>query len=157
MRLNIKRSTIAVAFLIFFKPLLWMKVLCLDRHQVEGNLMTVETPYLLHVPKHLFSTPSWDIPIIVILFDPTNAHCSVNPTRPSKAFATSGVDSTPIQSRVGLCDNIPVVFAAKHLGPKWALLIFLLDECQICTILLPYGCSLRGNCVFQLQLPRPRY
>ena len=72
---------------------------------------------LFHVPKHFLSTPSWNIPIIVILFSSSDAQCTIDTTRAPKKFPTTSFHLPTICSRARLGDDIPVCLGIEILRP----------------------------------------
>lgn len=117
MRLSIEKSIIAMTLLIFLKPRFGMKVFRLDRYQLGGYSVVEELSHLLHVTKHLFSAPTWHVPVIVVLFRSTNTQCSVYSTGSSQKPSATGFDLAVVYPRAGLSHDIPVCLCIEVLGP----------------------------------------
>jgi hypothetical protein len=74
--------------------------------------------YLLHVLEHLVTSPLVQVPVIVILFCPSNAQCTVDTTRSTKESPSTAVHSSVIDVRHWLSDDVPVRLAVEVLTPS---------------------------------------
>jgi hypothetical protein len=82
MRLGIEQSIMAVGFGVFFKPFLSVEIL--GPYPLISLLYTslfdFEFRYLLHILKHLLTTPARHVPIVIVLWCTTDAKRSVHTT-----------------------------------------------------------------------------
>ena len=87
------------------------------------------TANLLHIPKHLFSTPPRHIRIIIFLLRSPNAKRTIDTTRSSKKPSTTDFDLSTIWSRARLRGNVPIWFCVEF---QMKLTIIVFSNRELC-------------------------
>ncbi len=117
MGFNVKRSIVSVNIFFSFEPFLGVEILRLQSELALSYKQQQSTVDLLHIPKNFLSTPSWHIPIIVILLRSSDAQSAIDTTRPTKKLPTTDFDLTSIGTWVGFRYNVPVGVRVEILRP----------------------------------------
>jgi hypothetical protein len=107
MGLGVQRAGIPMALLIRFEPGLGVEGFRLYSQYISHYFRKVNR-YLLHGSKKLLATPTFQFPVIIVLFGTSDAQCTIASTRTAEKPATTEFHLAIIDSRHRVCNDVPV-------------------------------------------------
>ena len=136
MRFRMQRPVMAICFLTGFEPRLSMEALRLADVSKKDDLSRASpaATYLIYILHHLFPTPPYNIPVIIVLLRASNARCPVHSTtsaeeRPRQTFtcrpSTPFIDSLVMFKSVSLpkfCRHPPTISLELEILAVWTSL-----------------------------------
>jgi hypothetical protein len=107
MGFGVQRAGIPVALLVRFKPRLGVEGFGL-KSQYTSHLLSYGQKYFFHGSKELLATPTFQAPVIVILFGTSYAQCTIASARTAEKPTTTEFHLAIVNSGHWICDYVPV-------------------------------------------------